>query len=68
MIGFLHKLATAEGFDIKRGEIKPFTILALLLKSVMPICFDPNWIVRTDFVHFIGSFGKLDSKFVFTSA
>ena len=49
-------------------RFKPFAILTLRFKPVVPVCFNANRIIRTDFVHLVGSFGKLDGKFVFASS
>jgi hypothetical protein len=51
-----------------RGKVKPFAVFAFRFETVVPICFDANWIIGADFVHFAGWFRKLDGEFVLASA
>jgi hypothetical protein len=64
----LHKLSTLECPHVCLIERKPFPVLALTLKSAMPIALDAEWIIGANGVDCRRFIGKLDRQFAFPTA
>lgn len=60
--------APFERFHIFCIQFKLFAVLALGLEALMPICFDPYWVVGLEDVDGVDLIGKLNREFAFSSS